>query len=566
MMYSNSRAVHSTARFVSALFVSAFLFIGCSTEVPSIDTDDRVLAQVNDDVVTVSWFERTYVNFLIQTGGEDSQVNRKIHLDNLIDAILLSDEFLKRGMDTDSSYLAFKDRKKRSIVAERYFDEAFLKTLVAPDEAELRRAFALSKDQVVVRHLFFMNKKAADDSYARLEEGRPFLEEAQYVYKTASFDSSAGYLGPVKYFSVDDAFGEAAFSLEKGQYSQPVRSRYGYHIILAENKIVEPLLTESEYQTKRSGISSQFRLRKRRLEGDTFVRSFMEEKQVESNPKAILALQSLLQDFALQVNPRPNVVTAGDSNFEVDSLRRSLAPETILATYEWNGRREPFTAGDFIFWLEDLPFQEALNRTAASVGRAMRNELLARAGEELGFEDGYARALLDRDLMQQRSTLMRRYFREHPVQDIDEDLIRRAFESNGLDREEQYRVDASWIVFKTFAEAESVAKLLAQYPDRMSQYDGFSEVTSTHMYDVPDLSQHIRGAEVGKHLVVGLKEGWAVLFVAKKEREELDWEKNRAAIVQQLAPFAAEYEVVAELRAKADIRIEYELFEGIQAR
>ncbi len=564
MIVSTLRAVRSTARFIFIFLLPLVFLGGCGQESAPIDSDSRVLAKVNGHEITVSWFEQTYVNFLIQTGGEDSQINRTVHLDNLIDALLLSDEFLARGMDDDPAYKTFSNRKRRSILAERFFDETFLLKLGPPTEAELRRAFALSKDQVVVRHLFFMNREAAEASYARLETGTPFLEEAQVVYQTAEFDSTAGYLGPVKYFSVDAAFGETAFNLDVGTYSRPVRSRFGYHIILAENKFIEPLLTESEYQTKREGVSSQFRLRKRRLEGDTFVRSFMEERNVEVSQDAITALQSLLRDFSVQVDPRPNVIRAGDSNFKIDSLRNNMAAETVLSTYEWNGNRLPFTAGDYVFWLEDLPFQEALNSTAASVGRAMRNELLAKAGEEKGYDDAIAKALLDRDLKHQRSTLMRRYFREHPVENIDEELIQRAFETNGLDRQLQFTVDAKWVTFKTYSEAQNVSKLLTAKRAEMSQYPGFVEVSGTRLYDIPDLAQHIRGAEIGKYIVVGLNDAWAVLYVIDRVKESLDWQANRAAIIKQLAPFAGEYQLVSALRKKANIEIQYELFDRIQ--
>ena len=548
----------------TALFLSVLLLSGCSKETAQIDADDRVLATVNGVDISVTWFEQTYINFLIQTGGDDNEVNRVIHLDNLIDSILLAEAFEVSDLADDAGYDAFLQRQKQSILAERYFDEAFLFTLEAPTDDELRRAFALSKDQVIVRHLFFLNQEDASASFERLESGVGFLEEAQTVFETASFDSSAGYLGPVKYYSVDDAFAEAAFNLEVDEFSAPVRSRFGYHIIRVENRIIEPLLTESNYQTSRRGLSSQYRLRKRRLEGDRFVRSFMEERSIQVNPVAIGALQSLLRDFSNEVNPRPEIVASREQNFEIDSLRYHMNPSTELATYEWDGERYSFTAGDYVFWLEDLPFQEALGRTAASVGRAMRNQLLARAGDEEGYDDATAAALLERDALQERSTLMRRYFRENPVQDIDEALMRKAYDTAGLSKQLQYKVDLEWAIFNTRAEAERVSQLVSLEPDRFRNFEAYQSQTDVPLFDLPDLAQHVRGAPIGESVVVGLRESWAVLKVLRRVRQDLDWEEHREAIVRQLAPFAGEYQLVSEKRASAEIDVDQVLFDLIK--
>ena len=40
--------------------------------------------------------------------------------------------------------------------------------------------------------------------------------------KQKTYDSLAGYIGPISYFGVDDAFAEAAYSTNLNEFSKPI--------------------------------------------------------------------------------------------------------------------------------------------------------------------------------------------------------------------------------------------------------------------------------------------------------------------------------------------------------
>ena len=217
---------------------------------------------------------------------------------------------------------------------------------------------------MIVRHLVYRTQAEAEAAFERLKTGRSFLEEAQDCFETAEFDSSAGLpWGRYRYFQVDDAFAEAAFALSVGGYSEPVRGRHGFHIIKVEDRLAAPIVTETEYQTRRSGIASLLRLRERRLKGDRYVRAFMDSLRVQVDPDGIRSLQAALNRMEIRVGQSP--VDINDSDGPAPS---TLAPETILATYHQFGQQHTFTAENYAFWLPSLPFAEATNRTGASRG------------------------------------------------------------------------------------------------------------------------------------------------------------------------------------------------------
>lgn len=391
----------------------------------------ETLATVGSEEISDSWFERTYVDFLIRTGQNDTDANRRAHLENLIDAVLLAGEAERRGLAEDSAFQVFQERERKKALGTVFFHEELLLTLPPPTDEEIRLAFARWKAQVVVRHIFFRTRAEAEESYNRIRAGKSFLEEAQDVYGVPG-DSAAGYLGPVKYFEVDDAFAEASFNLEEGAFSGPVQSRVGWHLIKSERVLVNPLLTEDEYQVRREGIESQFRLRRRKLEGDAFVRDFMEGLDVEANGPAIGGLAVLIDDLTIEADVQPEIANAEEvaRSVVLDSLKGLVSAETVLATYRLGGREREFTAGDYLLWMEDLPFEETRRRTVNSVGRALRNEVFALEAERLGLEDEIAEGLVWEASTLRLAGMMRNRLRAAPGA-VPDSLLAQAAERPG---------------------------------------------------------------------------------------------------------------------------------------
>lgn len=524
-----------------------------STGARETDSDPRILAEAADVDVTVTWFEQTYIDFLIRSGSNDTPANRLAHLDHLIDSILLAEEFEERGYADEPAFEAMRRRIEREELGARYFEEAFLDTMQAPTEAQIRETFRRFKSEAVVRHLFFVSPEQARASWERLEEGATFIEEARRIYDLPELDSTAGYLGAVRYFGVDDAFAEAAWSLEPGTYSEPVRSRYGWHIVYLERMITQPLLTESEFQTRRGGMSSQFRLRRRRLEGDNFVRAFMTERNVEVNAPAIAALEALIRDLDPPPGGDPEILTPTEPSLTEADLRAEFDADVVLATYEWDGERRAFTAGDYAFWFESLPTREARERTAASVGRAMRNELLAEAGDERDLRDAEWTVDVERRVMLEAARRMRQRLRAEPAP-ADTSMIRQAFERLRLDERRSLQISFDAALFGSAEEARRAAE---------AGPDWTVSVRDSLLEDLPEWNPAVATAPVDSNVVVGRRSDWAVVRVLDRTRVPLTWQDHREELRERLAPFVREYLTVRELRSEADIRVDTTLFRDI---
>jgi len=109
-----------------------------------------------------------------------------------------------------------------------------------PSDDELKKEFEANKDQFDVpatrkiRQIVVAEEKIAQDLHKRLTQGEIFaLLAGKY-----SIDGSAtrnGLIAPVKRGQLSEALDKAVWSLEKGQFTAPIQTPYGYVIAMLED-------------------------------------------------------------------------------------------------------------------------------------------------------------------------------------------------------------------------------------------------------------------------------------------------------------------------------------------
>jgi peptidyl-prolyl cis-trans isomerase C len=99
-----------------------------------------------------------------------------------------------------------------------------------------------NEEEVHARHILVATEGEAKDIEAQLKKGADFAALA----KEKSKDPGAAEGGDLGYFTKEQMvpeFAEAAFKLEKGQTSDPVKTQFGWHIIKLEDKRIKPTPT-----------------------------------------------------------------------------------------------------------------------------------------------------------------------------------------------------------------------------------------------------------------------------------------------------------------------------------
>ena len=558
------------------LVVAAWAFVGGAgavgqsspergLEVRDLDT----LATVGGRVIAVARFEASYADALIRTGRNDTEAARRAHLEAMIDTHLLAAEAVERGLADDEIYGAAHALEQQKAVGARFYETALLDSLPPLTEAELRTIYAKSKQRVILRHLLYRTEEEARDAYRRLRAGADFVELAQACFDLTEGDSLAGYLGPAGYFQVDDAVAEAAFVLDKGDFSEPVRSRYGWHVVYAEEWIVDPLLTREEFLRKKDGLAGKYRQRRRRMEGDRFVRAFMAERDVQVRPGGLQLLSEAvarLRETTAAPAPVPHAMTAPETPaIDPADLRGRLTPETVLLDYTWRGERHAFTAEDYARWLPELPAAEVRQRPAASVGRALRNEVFARHGMAWGLDGD---ASVQREVAHQMRLFLadrlRDSLRTHSTAPPDDATLRALAEHYGAGQRERLVADYWYIPFPTYEAAQAARQRLSTDPETAKQYDGYQAFTRTDVQQQPGWTTPVARAPLGETVVLGRSDGsWAVLHVAARSTEAVSFDEMRPYLERALRPFTGEADLLKDLRRRIPIERNEHLFQAL---
>ena len=88
--------------------------------------------------------------------------------------------------------------------------------------------------EVHARHILVESEDQAKDVVKKLKAGEDFAKLAKDVSKDPG--SEGGDLGYITKDQVVPEFGNAAFALDKGKISDPVKTQFGWHVIKVEDK------------------------------------------------------------------------------------------------------------------------------------------------------------------------------------------------------------------------------------------------------------------------------------------------------------------------------------------
>jgi parvulin-like peptidyl-prolyl isomerase len=264
-------------------------YFACSDNEPNI-TDDT-LAVIGDRVIEKDDFIKRYNYFRTRTGNGvmDTYESRRQVLNNYVDEELLIVEAQRRGFTDDDEG---RHERRRIEIQEllNAFNRRFVASQVTLSDEELKELFVRLNTRIKARHLYAPTKKRADSLYAALQNGASFEELAKSIFKDSKLRETGGLLG---YFTVDDmepTFEEAAYNLDIGEISEPVRTSDGWSIIRVDNRITKPVLTEYEYATKRDKLEAYWRRRKMKKATQTYVDSLSKALDISFNEAVVKKL------------------------------------------------------------------------------------------------------------------------------------------------------------------------------------------------------------------------------------------------------------------------------------
>src|SRR5262245_29137343 len=171
-----------------------------------------------------------------------SQINQVFPalIDRQIDLTLLSDEGMKQNLLGDPEVKQQVAEITENIVRQAVLDR-YLKAQMTEPAIKARYdkfVAALPKQQEVkARHILVEKEEDAKAIIVQLDGGADFSAIAKEKSKDPGSGPKGGDLGYFVAGQMVPEFSDAAFKLEKGQYTKaPVKSQFGWHIIIVDDK------------------------------------------------------------------------------------------------------------------------------------------------------------------------------------------------------------------------------------------------------------------------------------------------------------------------------------------
>jgi peptidyl-prolyl cis-trans isomerase C len=190
-------------------------------------------------------------------GMPDNAESRKMIIDNLSLQIILAQDAAKKGLEKTPEVADQLEMVKQSIMAQAFVQD-FIKTNPVTDamlSAEYEKIkVQASGNQYKARHILVEKEEEAKDIIAKLKKDvKSFDALAKAKSKDPGSKDKGGDLGWFDPRGMVPEFGAAVAKLEKDKFTEePVKSQFGYHVIMLEDTKANPIPTLEQVKPRLS--------------------------------------------------------------------------------------------------------------------------------------------------------------------------------------------------------------------------------------------------------------------------------------------------------------------------
>jgi hypothetical protein len=227
----------------NGIILAAFavlIFMVCSDDKEPEPESENILARVNQEVLT-------YGDIIYQIPPE---LRANMTGEYLLEAVetwinteVIYQKAVEMGLDDEPDVKAAIKWGIKETVAKKFIDlEISSKIEISPSEVDAiyqtqKANYKIAQDRFRASHILLGDYETAMAVYNRLENGSSFGD----MVADYSIDrQSANRGGDIGYFTanqVEVPFAETVKKLKEGSFSKPVRTSYGFHIIMLTERI-----------------------------------------------------------------------------------------------------------------------------------------------------------------------------------------------------------------------------------------------------------------------------------------------------------------------------------------
>ena len=200
----------------------------------------KILAKVGAVVITDADVNETIAALGQRGAGYNTPEGRKAVLDQLVAKNLFLAEAKKNFYEGDPKFKADLAKIKDEMLANFAIEKALSAVKVAEDEIkkfyEEHKAEFLAGESVEASHILVDDEEKAKEILADIKDGKVSFEDAAKANSSCPSKEKGGALGNFTRGQMVPEFETAAFAMNVGDISEPIKTQFGYHIIKLTNK------------------------------------------------------------------------------------------------------------------------------------------------------------------------------------------------------------------------------------------------------------------------------------------------------------------------------------------
>ena len=307
--------------FLSLASICLITFFSCER------INSPVLATVDEFEILLNDFKQPYQEFLFKTHQKDNLANRHSYLNSIIDEKLILDYSDNIGISENPQIVLKKDRAYKQLLLNTYHDSKIIQKIKVTD-SELRLLFTYYKTKLHVRHLYAVDLETIREIYEQLRSGVQWEMLAERYFNDPILKENSGDIGWCQMGELDPSFEIAAFDLEDGEISDPVKTSTGFSIIQVLEKEKDIFLTEKEYQLNKDWLKQMAVTYKKLPELRNFTDKVAQNLEIRFNNEGLVEILDELnnnQEKNVSHNQTPAAFTGSSNIITVEQCLMDLA-------------------------------------------------------------------------------------------------------------------------------------------------------------------------------------------------------------------------------------------------
>ena len=449
-------------RAVLLIAVSLFaiaLFWGCAGPQPG------VVAKVGKYTITAEELNKMMANARFKSYDEELDA-RKRRVERLAEDKLILLAAYDEGLDKKEELTKQLNRDKENLLLNALYKTQIEEKAGEASEEQVKAAYERKKELLHAKHILVESKELADSIYDMLKNGANFDELAKKYSMDKSNKDRGGDLGDFTTMQMVKEFEDAAYALSPGEFSKPVKTRYGWHIIYLVERKPNPRV--KSFEEEKDAIKRTLDNRLKTDMANKFVEDLVNSANIQIKDDAADVILNAYAN-ADEEPPKPNQ--------RMPQKEIKLTPEQramTLCTYSLG----TFTVGQFDSMYQAAPpFRRPKFNSREDIKKflenALKKELLLEKAIQLNIENTDEYKKLYRENLERK--MIDAYRKEYLYKDVKptDEEIKAYYDANpdSFMQDEQVKVieiqvateDEANKLIERIKKGEDISKLATKY-------------------------------------------------------------------------------------------------------